>query len=244
MGEVAALGEKFEVLQWDSDFLGRGIGRIHVDGLTPDEIRATEAAAKAAGVECLYADIDPSDPRPTYELQKLNYRFVESSTTFILAVDHPRSGADPDIEIRPARLDDVPLMEETAAVLAPWTRFAVDPHFGLDVAVRMQMASIERAVRSDVAERQALVSVEDGEVTALVGMHRSPAPYVDTVATVKKGSGAARAIMNVARDWAGDEALYAGTTASRNRNIFRYLQNCGFKVHSVQYRFHRWFDED
>ncbi|NLD76406.1 MAG: hypothetical protein GX643_07040 [Acidimicrobiales bacterium] len=244
MTEALTSNPAIEFLEWDSEFLGRGIGRIRLDGLSLDEIRDAEAAAKAAGIECLYADLDPTDPQPTYEVQTLGYRFVESSTLFILPLEHPRRTFDIEFEIRKAVPDDLAVLEEHTAMMAPWSRYAVDPHFGLDVAFRMQMASLERMVRCETDERQALVTLDDDEITCFVGMRRIPEPVADTVATFRKGGGAAGRLIEAARDWAGDEPLLGGTCASRNIPVFRYVQNCGFRVLKVEYKFHRWFDED
>lgn len=236
--------ERLRVLEWDSDFLGVGIGRLHIAGLTPEEVMAFEDEARRLGIECLYAELDPAEPQPTYEIQRLGYRFVESSTSFVLPKDHPRRSFDVDYHIRRATLDELSLMEEVTMLMAGWSRYAVDPHFGIDVAFRMQMAHLERMARCETDERQLLVTEEDGEVSAFLGMHRNPDPYCDTVATLRKGSGATWALMEAARDWAGDQQLYSGTAASRNLNVFRYVQNCGYRVHGVTYRYHRWFDED
>ena len=60
----------------------------------------------------------------------------------------------------------------------------------------------------------------------------------------KPGTGAAWALMSEFLDWAGNVTLLGGPVAARNVAPQRYLEHCGFRVASVQYRYHRWLDED
>ncbi len=72
----------------------------------------------------------------------------------------------------------------------------------------------------------------------------TPTPRVDAVGTTRRGSGAARYLVQEARAWAGDQALLGGPIAARNVPALRYVSHCSYRVCKVEYLYHRWLDED
>jgi hypothetical protein len=64
------------------------------------------------------------------------------------------------------------------------------------------------------------------------------------VGTTRRGSGAARFLIEGARGWAGDQALLGGPIMGRNVPALRYVSHCCYRVCEVRYQLHRWLDED
>ena len=52
-----------------------------------------------------------------------------------------------------------------------------------------------------------------------------------------------RSVSPYARAWAGEQPLLGGPIAARNVNALRYVSHCGYRVSSVRYLYHRWFDD-
>lgn len=234
----------WEHLAWDSEFFGVTIGRVDLDGLTTDEILAVEAEAKERGVQCLYGSLDPEPAQPTLEVQRLGYRFVEGATLFSLRTSEPLIPRPDGVSFREGTVDDLPALADTVARLAPWSRYAVDPRFGLEAAERLQARWIERAAECTTGERALLVAEDDTGIIAFITRASDPEPVVDTVGTSARGSGAARYLIQEAREWAGDRDLYGGPIAARNVSALRYVSHCGYRVARVRYLYHRWLDED
>lgn len=231
-------------LAWDSEFFGFGIGKVVLDGLDAAAIAEVEAEARAQDVVCLYGELEPTDAAATYRVQELGYRFVEAATTFDLRLDEPPIERPPGVTVRLGTPGDLPALLEMVDGLAPWSRYAVDPRFGLEASRAMQRAWAERALSETTDEFQLVLAEDDGGAIAFITRTIHPSPRVDGVGTTARGSGAARYLIEDARAWAGDHALLGGPIAARNVNALRYVSHCNYRVRHVRYLYHRWLDED
>lgn len=234
----------WESLPWDSEFFGVPIGRVDLDRVPVEDLATMEAEARDAGVLCLYGSLAPEPDAPTLDVQRQGYRFVEAATLFSLRTTEPLIPRPEGIEVREGTVADLPALADTVARLAPWSRYAVDPRFGLEAAERLQARWIERAAECTTGERALLVAEDDSGIIAFITRASDPEPVVDTVGTSSRGSGAARYLIQQARDWAGDRALYGGPIAARNVAALRYVSHCGYRVARVRYLYHRWLDEE
>jgi dTDP-4-amino-4,6-dideoxy-D-galactose acyltransferase len=233
-----------ELLTWDSDFFGFPIGRVDLDHLDADGLREVDRSARAEGIRCLYGFLDPACYETSYLVQTAGYRFVEGSARFDLKPDLDIEYPPTDATIRRGTEADLPEIHDALLRVAPWSRYAVDPHFGLDAARRMNLAWVDRAARCRTDDHALMVAEDERGVIAFITRARHPVPIVDAVGTTAPGSGAARALMQDARSWAGDDGLWAGWAAARNINSYRFVENCGFRVTEVRYIYHRWLDEE
>jgi len=230
-----------EPLAWDSEFFGISIGRAAVEGASVDTLEAVDGAARDAGIECLYATIDPSQDDTAYVLQRHGYRLVEVA----LAFGRPAVPFTPKptaSRFRRGTPDDLPELEASIATLAPWSRFAADPRFGPEAARRMFRAWVERAAR-DGEEHMLLVTEDDTGITGLSTHVRTPIPRVDLMGVITQGSGASWALMQGLVEWADGGPIEAGPCAARNIAPLRFLEHCGFGIVRSRYHFHRWLDE-
>jgi hypothetical protein len=231
-----------EPLAWDSEFFGIPIARADLNGATPEALAAIEAEARAAGIACLYGALEPADETVAHLAQTCGHRLVEVALTF----DRPGVPFTPkpsSTRVRRGTLDDLPALEPAIKELAPWSRFAADPCFGLDAARRMHEAWIERAAR-ETDERAFFVAYDDTGISGLATFVRSPVPRVDMKGVTKPGTGAADALMVALMEWAGGGPTEAGPCAARNVAPLRYLERCGFRVCRSRYLFHRWLDDE
>jgi hypothetical protein len=235
------MAEVVERLTWDSAFFGVPIGRTDLTGATAETLRTIDAEARAGGISCVYGTLDPSDESAAYLAQMFGHRLVEVALTF----ERPAMPFTPKLSesrVRRGTLDDLPALEPAIKTLAPWSRFAADPRFGLEAARRMHEAWIERAAR-DTDERALYIAYDDTGITGVATFVRSPVPRVDTKGVTKPSTGAADALMVALFEWAGGGPTEAGPCAARNLAPLRYLERCGFRVSRTRYLFHRWLDE-
>lgn len=234
----------WQQLDWDTDFFGVPIGRLTVEeGVDADAVRAAEGEAREAGLLCLYLSLDPADYQTTYLVQTLGYRFLEASVNFELRADAVVPGASADCLIRAGTVDDLPALDASLVRMAPWSRYAVDPRFGLDAAVRVHRAWIERAARCETGERDLRVAEDGSGIVAFASRNRLPRPMIDTIATTAPGAGAAQALVVDGQRWAAPDPVLGGWIASRNIASTRFVEQCGYRMAEVRYQFHRWLDE-
>ena len=97
----------------------------------------------------LYAELDAADITGLARAQRAGYRVVD----VMLDLTHPTSEA-PDgtttaATTRMGTAADVDALDEQLQAVAPWSRFAADPRFGIDAAAALHRAWVERAVAED-----------------------------------------------------------------------------------------------
>jgi dTDP-4-amino-4,6-dideoxy-D-galactose acyltransferase len=232
-----------EPLPWDTDFFGFPIGRADLTGATVERFRAIEEEARAQGIVCAYGTVDPTQGDAGILAQTFGHRLVEIAVTF--ARPSGAFTARPTAStVRRGTVEDLSALEPAIATMAPWSRFGADPRFAAEAARRMHRAWIRRAADGGGDERLLLVAEDASGITGVATHVRSPVPRVDIMGVIQQGSGASWALMSAFLDWAGGGPVEAGPCAARNIAPLRFLEKCGFEVARVEYRFHRWFDED
>jgi hypothetical protein len=233
-----------EALEWDSAFFGFPIGRVDLDGTGADEVAAIDEQARALDLTCLYASMDPTDVTLAYAAQQQGYRLVEVAMDLEHPTNVPTDRRPTPSVARQGTPDDLDALADEITALAPWSRFATDPRFGLEQARRIQHAWVERAASG--VDGRMLIVAEDGSGITGISSNRvveGERPRVDLVASTKKGSGAAQALIAFSLDRFGPGGSWGGPIAARNRVSLRFCENIGYRVHSPRYLFHRWFDE-
>ena len=233
----------WEPLPWDTDFFGVPIGRAELTGADEASLDHLEGEAREAGITCLYGVLDPSSGAECVLLQARAWRFVEAATLFDLPPGWPRLPKPDGVEVRVGAPADIPVLGPLAALMAPWSRYVVDPRFGLEAAQRMQSAWLERAARAETGQHSLTVAEADGEIVAFLGHVHEP-PRLDAVGTTRGGSGAATYLMQLAVDDTAGRTLLAGPIAARNIASLRYVCRSGFRPVQVEYLYHRWLDEE
>jgi len=235
------MSDLIEPLPWDTDFFGVPIARADLADVDADRLRLIEDAARDAGIACLYGTLEPRHETASYLIQTFGYRLVEVGITF----ERPPGPFPPrpsGSEVRPGTLDDLAELEPAIRTMAAWSRFAADPRFGADAALRMHRAWIERAAR-DTDERALYVAYDDTGLTGVATFGRSPTPHIDIVGVTKPGTGAADALIRKMVEWGSGGHSEAGAAAARNIAVLRWLDRNGFRACRTRYVLHRWLDE-
>lgn len=230
-----------EPLEWDSEFFGFPIGRVNLNGATPESLSAIDAQAHELGLSCLYGSLDPDATTTATLVQQFGHRLVEVAVTLGRPEGPFTLGNNTNTTARRGTLDDLPHLNDAIDLLAPWSRFGSDPRFGPAAARRMHQAWVERAARDD--DRMLAVAEDDTGIIGVSAHVRRPIPRVDFMGVTKPGIGASWALMQEFLDWAGGGPVEGGPCAARNIAPIRYLERCGFSVVRTQYLYHRWFDE-
>lgn len=243
----------YERLSWDSEFFGVGIGRVDLGDLgdlgdpAPAALAALAAIddlARADGVSCLYASVDPADVAATIQLQQAGYLLVEVA----LDLRHPTSrlARTPDTTavVRTGTPDDLEPLSPLLDRLAPWSRYAVDPRFGAEAARRMQAAWAARAAGPD-PDRFLLVSEDDGEIVGFCtgSTFQGELPRIDLIATTRPGREVAEGLVDARFAGFPLGSSMGGPIAARNIASLRFVLGMGYGVATCRYMFHKWLDE-
>lgn len=231
-----------ELLEWDTRFFGFRIGQVALDGATEERLDQIDAEAADLGLRCLYGSLDPTCPGPTaLDVQARGYRFVEAGVVLQRPAG-PLDRRSSAVLVRPGGRADLPRLDDPPSLLAPWSRFGVDPRFGLGVAGRMFEAWIERAEADD--DRLLLVAEDSGVVVGVATARRGPPDRVDLMAVDEPGAGVSQALLDAFLGWAGPGPTEAGPCAVRNVAAIRFLEGTGHRLCRTRYQYHRWFPPD
>lgn len=237
-----SVGDLVEPLPWDTEFFGVPIGRVTLDGSGAVGLDEIDDEARDLGVECLFGTLDPEgDPQRSFHVESAGHRLTEVSLLF----DRPAASFVPPSTrsvVRRGTEEDLEMLSASGDTLAPWSRFAVDPRFGLGAARRMHAAWVRRAAE-EPGERLLLIAEDESGVTGISTNVRSPVPRVDLMGVVKPGTGASWALLGALLDWAGGGETQAGPCAARNIAPLRFLEHCGYQMTRSRYLYHRWLDE-
>lgn len=243
--------ERWQPLAWDTSFFGVSIGRADLRGADAASIATTEEAARAAGVDCLYAEVDATDHDLALQAQRAGYRVVDVALDLAhqtTAMDLPSTA-----HVRDGSTADLDDLSELFAVVAPWSRFAADPRFGLPAAIALQRAAAERAI-SGIDGRRLLVAEDAtgavvGYLTLVIAGHDDPLGSpgsqrrIDLIATNRPDAGIAIALVSRAFACFGAGPSVCGTIAARNIAALRCSEHFGYRISAATYQLHRWLDE-
>jgi hypothetical protein len=235
--------DRVETLDWDSEFFGIPIGRADLAGTTPELLDGIDAEARRRGLACLYASLDPVVASTTFLVQEHGWRMVEVAMMLDRPGWIPVYRPETESEVRVGTPDDVPALAGAIDQLAPWSRFAVDPRFGLDAARRMHLAWVERAASG--VEGRFLHIAEDGlGISGFCTGRWVDRPHIDLIATTRPAKGAAERLVAHLQDQVDGVNWLGGPIAARNVASLRFCEHAGLRIVGSTYHYHRWLDEE
>ncbi|MBX3285054.1 MAG: hypothetical protein KF703_06900 [Actinobacteria bacterium] len=241
---MASRPERIAPLHWDSAFFGLAIGRVAHPVAHAADAADLEAEGRERGFDCLYLDVEAAPDHPTVLLQDLGYRLVEVALDLVHPTNVLTTCPPTRSVVRWGGSGDAEDAGRQAEGAAPWSRFAVDPRFGPEAAVRVLHARVARAAAGEDGHRL-LVAEDDHGVTGVATVVDADAPErrIDLIASDRPGSGAAQALVTFAFGRFGPGRSRGGPIAARNVASLRFSLAMGYQVAHTRYRYHRWLDE-
>jgi ribosomal protein S18 acetylase RimI-like enzyme len=216
------------VLDWDSDFFGRRIGRAGPD----EELDAAVTAAERAGVECLYLERDGADVAGIGAAVARGACLVDLRLVF-QRDEPPPVPAD---AVRTAGAADAGPLRDAAVSLSAASRFRADPRFPSGRVDELYRRWLDRCL----AEGVVVVPAEgySGFVGARLeaGVGHLDLVWVDAEAS---GRGLGRTLVAGALAALGASAARVVTQAG-NVPAQHLYQSLGFRTRSCTAILHLW----
>lgn len=245
-----------EYLSWDSEFFGYRIARVMGHRLSFTQMANIEHWCAQNEIECLYLLADSDHGETTLLAERNAFHLVDLRMT--LAIENsalaslPLTGAvsSRGIQIRAARLSDVPSLETIARTAHEDSRFYHDQHFSKDKCSDLYATWIRRSCQG-LAE-QVFIAEHDDQVvgyitcTHVVGENPHGAIGLVGVAAAERGMGIGQVLVNRSLRWFVEHDCQAVEVVTQGRNVVaqRMYQRCGFMSQSMRLWYHRWFDHD
>ena len=226
-----------ELLEWDSEFWGKRIGRVAGGAL---DAAAVDAWADANGVSCVYYLAPGDDPDAARAAEDAGYRLVDVRVE--LARD--ATGADIDPRIREAREGDDGPLRAIASSSHGVTRFYADPNFPDDRCDELYDTWIRRSLEGWADG--VLVAEADGAPSGYVTTHldgTTGSIGLIAVDARARGTGLGVALADAAVAWCAGRGAERMTVVTQGRNVqaLRTFQRAGFLVSTLDLWFHRWY---
>jgi GNAT superfamily N-acetyltransferase len=141
--------------------------------------------------------------------------------------------------VRPGLRTDLPVLRPVIDALAPWSRFAMDPRFGVSAAKRMYDAWLEKSAETD--RRLFAVAIRNTKPVGFITVENGSQPKIGLIGTSESGFGIGRLLVHHAAEWALRHAqTLSVTTQARNVVALRFYGRNGFEVKNARYVYHLW----
>jgi dTDP-4-amino-4,6-dideoxy-D-galactose acyltransferase len=235
-----------ELLDWDSQFFGRRIGRLKNHRLSSELMPKIDSWYSKQKIECVYFLADASDPETSRLAAEHQFQFVDTRITLELMLSPANADLVPrdSTVIREAESKDLPTLREMAGRLHRDSRFFFDKRFNAALSERMFQLWIEKSYAAQdgcvlIAEYAKRVAgyiacrsrqTEPGQID-LIG--------VDNFA---QGKGLATKLISAALQWFRTRNVQCVLVVTQERNVRaqRLYQRSGFVTRSVELWYHRW----
>ena len=227
-----------EALPWDSRFFGKRIGRVGTQRPNDEALAQAVTAAREANLDCVYLSLVPSGalmPIP----ERLGFHLVDVQLELERRLGESPPSPPSQLALRPGLRTDIPSLRPVIDALAPWSRFAMDPRFGIDAARRMYEAWLEKSAES---ERELItVAVRGTDPVGVITVTGGPSPKIGLVGSSEIGAGIGTLLMNAAFEWAlGHARTLSVTTQARNVPALRFYARHDFEIKGARYVYHLW----
>jgi dTDP-4-amino-4,6-dideoxy-D-galactose acyltransferase len=238
------------VLEWDTNFFGRRIGRWNAKRLTPSGLAELDAWRRANSVECLYF-LAGADDRDTVALAEENgFHLVEVRLLYerkLSSWDPERRPCEaPQVSVRPSRPEDVPALQEIAKNAYTGSRFYFDRRFSEEQWQAYYRCWIQKSVNggADLALTAELDGEIVGYITGLVDKDKNEGIYELTgVRDDARRHGVGQELFRSGIDWFVRQGIPYMWLATQGRNVptQRMVQRDGFVTRACQLYYHKWY---
>ncbi len=244
--------QQLQVLQWDSEFFGRKMGRILIDPQTEamDSVPAWErliAQARAEQYEFLFYEFDAADKRLAHLLTPLGGALADVLVKLAKPVG---PAAAPQREtgspVQAAAESDLAAMIELASHSFTHSRFFHDPGFDKELVNQLY----PNWVRNNFAGNEAYFVIKDRQsLQAFISVQPKPLPAaldirLLAVQPAAQGQGLGSALLRWTEQYGRSQGLKRITVGTQINNYaaLRLYEKNGFRVEQALYRYHFWLN--
>ena len=240
--------ETTERLDWDSAFFGLAIARVTLTRATSRELAGAVRWTSDASIDCLYFLADAADGASVRAAEENGFSLVDVRLTLERPVSPDVSSEQDDAAVRPATLDDLPVLTSIARLSHRNTRFHRDNRFDAQRADDMYAVWIERAVKGELADAAWVVDVGSGPVGYLTVSCDGVCASIGLVAVDASSRGLryGERLVSSAVRWAAGQRLarLVVRTQGHEARAVRFYERAGFTTSAVQFWYHYWSGRD
>jgi GNAT superfamily N-acetyltransferase len=230
------------LLEWDSQFFGRRIGRVCTERIGPAEVERIRQWSDAEGVECLYYLASAADAGSVRTAEEAGFRLTDIRMTRVRELGDG-FGATPE-GVEPFRSEDVPALRAIARVGHRDSRFYFDGNFPRDRCDALYETWIEKSCTGGA---DAVLVVRDAAGVAgymAVKLNADETGTLDlmAVAPERRRGGLGHRVVQGSLVWLADHGCrhFRVVTQGRNVGSARIFEDFGFRTSTVEHFYHFW----
>ena len=229
------------LLSWDTEFLGFGVGKLHLASDSLEELTNNIVSAREKGVRLLYWSINPEMSQLVANAQYIGAYLADKKVTYLMNVG--QIGLEVPVGIEATHKLTSALRELTLQS-GHHSRYLTDPAFSKDVYERLYSRWIENSITREIA-REVLVykneSTEVGLLTLGIKLQRVDIGLLAVDERVR-GQSIGRKLIDAAKAYASEwgYSKLQVVTQQTNQGACRFYERCGFHTDTVEYLYHVW----
>lgn len=229
-----------EFLDWDTDFFGVRIGRIH-GPMAEEDVATIFDWCNRERIQCVYLLAGSDDDATVHAAEKSGFYLTDMRVT--LECHTPRETVMPQM-IRPVHEADVAEISALACRSHSDSRFYHDPHFSRERCDALYATWAEKSCHGYADA--VFVAEQQGRVAGYITCHNDKVSGrigLIGVAEWARGGGLGRDLIEASFHFFAKLELNLVTVVTQGRNIGaqRLYQRNGFVIRSLELWYHRWF---
>jgi dTDP-4-amino-4,6-dideoxy-D-galactose acyltransferase len=237
----------FQILSWDSDFFGFGVGRILPLRLTCEELKGTLVSMKKENVTLVYWPSDPDDPDSQEAARKHGGFLADKKITYVIDLEKiPKQLVEePDSGVKEyTRMETTDDLDNLAIQSGICSRYKVDPNIPAEHFEKLYKLWILKSVNRTLAEN-VFVSMDGEKIVGMVtvGMKNGRGDIgLVAIHESMRGKNVGVKLTRAAQKWAvGKGCRYAQVvTQGNNLAACKLYEKCGYRVESIVNFYHIW----
>lgn len=234
-----------QILDWDSQFFGKKIGRVASSKLNPRLAAEINVWSEKNRVDCLYFLAASDDPQTSQTAENDGYHLVDIRVTLQNKLKEPVNSRSHSDHIRPVNVNDIESLRIISRNNHRDSRFYYDGHFVREKCDELYAVWIEKNVHS--GEDQVLIWEENQQPVAYVTGKITPvgSGSIELVGVhpAWQGKGIGYQLTMHLLAWFQQQHSTHVTVVTQGRNIGAQVlyQRCGFVTVSTELWYHKWF---
>lgn len=234
-----------KILEWDSHFFSKTIGKVTANILTPALATEIDQWAEINRLDCLYFLAASNDQISSVTAEDFGYHLTDIRVTLSHRTNPNSKEIIRPSNVREAIETDIDALKMIAHDAHRDTRFYFDGHFDLQKCAELYEIWIEKSIRgsSDVVFVWEESGRPVGYVTANVLPDKTGSIGLVGVDPNYQGKHIGLQLIQQLLGWLSSRKVDPVFVVTQGRNVRAqaFYQRCGFTTHSVELWYHKWY---
>jgi len=233
-------------LEWDTAFFGKRIGRVLTHNLKETEADEVDAWAFEHKMDCIYYLADGSDHSSYRAAENHQYHHVDLRVTFHMDLTRWVHDEINFQQIRQAKEEDIPQLQQMTRYNHQISRFFADDHFDREKCMNLYEVWIERDLRTK--EHGLWVWEENDRPIGYTSVQYMKTEYAAEIGLVGvhpdfRGRGIGLALQLWVLQFFNKSGVKSVEVVTQGRNISaqNLYQKCGYRLKSIDLWYHKWY---